>query len=61
MYFNEYNKVESSTVTVAYDVGVTNIIKVHAIMTKPRANLTNGIKALNPIYRRGKIYKLYKT
>jgi len=36
MYFNEYNnlKVKSSTVTVGYDVGVTDIIKVHAVMTK---------------------------
>jgi len=34
MYFNEYTKVKSSTVTVGYDVGVTNIIKVHAVVTK---------------------------
>jgi len=26
--------VKSSTVTVGYDVGVTNIVKVHAVMTK---------------------------
>jgi len=41
MYFNEYNKVKSSTVTVGYDVGVTNIIKVHAVMTKPLRGQSN--------------------
>jgi len=46
MYFNEYNKVKSSTVTLWYDVGVSNIIKVHAVMTKP---LTNGIKTFNHV------------
>jgi len=35
MYFNEYNKVKSSTVTAGYDVGVTNMIKVHPVMMKP--------------------------
>jgi len=46
MYFNE---MKGSTVTVGYDVGVTNIVKVHAVMTKPPlgTNLTNGIKAFN--------------
>jgi len=36
MYFNEYNnlKVKRSTVTAGYDVGVTNIIKVHPVMMK---------------------------
>jgi len=41
MYFNEYNKVKSSTVTVGYDVGVTNIFKVHAVMTKPLRGQSN--------------------
>jgi len=34
MYFKEYNKVKSSTVTAGYDVGVTNMIKVHPVMMK---------------------------
>jgi len=34
MYINEYNKVKSSTVTAGYDVGVTNMIKVHPVMMK---------------------------
>jgi len=36
MYFIEYNnlKVKNSTVTVGYDVDVTNIIRIHAVMTK---------------------------
>jgi len=41
MYFNEYNKVKSSTVTVGYDVGVTNIIKVNAVITKPLSGQFN--------------------
>jgi len=41
MYFNEYNKVKSSTVTVGYDVGVTNVIKVHAVITKPLRGQSN--------------------
>jgi len=41
MYFNEYNKVKSSTVTVEYDVGVTNIIKVHIVMKKPFMGQSN--------------------
>jgi len=41
MYFNKYNKIKSSTVTVGYDVGVTNIIKVHAVMTKPLRGQSN--------------------
>jgi len=28
----EYDKVKSSTVTARYDVGVTNMIKVHRVM-----------------------------
>jgi len=35
MYFNECNKVKSSTVSTEYDVGVTNMIKVHPVMMKP--------------------------
>jgi len=35
MYFNEYNKVKSGTFTAGYDVGVTNMIKVHPVMVKP--------------------------
>jgi len=31
MYFNEYNKVKSSTVRAGYDVGVTNMIKVYPL------------------------------
>jgi len=34
MNFNEYNKAKSSTVTAGYDVGVTNMIKVHPVMIK---------------------------
>jgi len=34
-YFNEYNKVKSSTVMAGYDVIVTNMIKVHPVMMKP--------------------------
>jgi len=35
MYFNEYNKVKSSTVTAGYDMGMTNMNKVHPVMMKP--------------------------
>jgi len=50
IYFNEYNKVKSSTVTARYDVGVTNMIKVHPVMMKLlRANLTNEIKPFNHV------------
>jgi len=35
MYFNEYNKVKSSTIMVGYDVGMTNMIKVHPVVLKP--------------------------
>jgi len=37
MHFNEYKnlKVKSSTITAGYDVGVTNMIKVHPVMMKP--------------------------
>jgi len=31
---NEYNQVKCSTVTAGYDVGVTNMIKVHRVMMK---------------------------
>jgi len=41
MYFNEYNKVKSSTGTVGYDVTVANIIKVHTVMTKPLRGQSN--------------------
>jgi len=41
MYFNEYTKVKSSTVTAGYDVGVTNMIKVHQVMTKPFRGQSN--------------------
>jgi len=41
MYFNEYSKMESSTVTVGYDVGVTNMIKVHPVMMKPLRGQSN--------------------
>jgi len=34
MHFNEYNEVKSSTITAGYDVGVTNMIKVHPVMMK---------------------------
>jgi len=32
---------KSSTVTVGYDVGVTNIVKVHAFMTKSLRGQSN--------------------
>jgi len=43
VYFNEYNnlKVKSSTVTAVYDVGVANMIKVHAVMMKPLRDQSN--------------------
>jgi len=41
MYFNEYNKVESSTVTAGYDIGVTNMIKVQPVMMKPLMGQSN--------------------
>jgi len=34
MHFNEYNEVKSSTVTVGYDEGVTDMIKFHPVMMK---------------------------
>jgi len=51
MYLNEYNKVKSITITTGYDVGVTNMIKVHRVMMKSLigANLTNGIKVFNHV------------
>jgi len=41
VYFNEYNKVKSSNVTAGYDVGVTNMIKVHPIMMKALRGQSN--------------------
>jgi len=41
MYLNEYNKVKSSTVTAGYDVGVTDMIKVHRVMKKPLRGQSN--------------------
>jgi len=41
MHFNEYNKVKSRTVTAGYDVGVTNMIKVHPVMMKPLRGQSN--------------------
>jgi len=35
MYLNEYNKVNCSTVTAGYDVGVTDMFKVHRVLKKP--------------------------
>jgi len=47
-YLNEYNKVKSSTITAGYDVGVTNMIKVHR-MKALRGQSKNGIKVFNPV------------
>jgi len=41
MYLNEYNKLKSSTITAGYDVGVTNTIKVHRVMTKALRGQSN--------------------
>jgi len=41
MYLNAYNKVKSSTVTAGYDVGVTNMIKVHQVKIKPVRGQSN--------------------
>jgi len=41
MYFNEYNKAKSSTVTAGYDVGVINMIKVHPVIMKPLRGQSN--------------------
>jgi len=41
MYLNEYNKVKSSTVTVGYDVDVTNMIKFHRVIMKPLRGQSN--------------------
>jgi len=50
MYLNEYNKVQSSTVTAGYDVGVIDMIKVHRVLKKHlRGDLTNGIKVFNHV------------
>jgi len=34
VYLNEYNKMKYNTITAGYDVGVTNMIKVHRVMMK---------------------------
>jgi len=51
MYLNEYNKVKCSTITAGFDVGVTDMIKVHRVMKKliRAGNLTNGIKVFNHV------------
>jgi len=41
IYFNEDNNVKSSTVTVGYDVGVTNMIKVNPVMMKALRGQSN--------------------
>jgi len=41
MYFNEYNQVKSSTVTAGYDVGVTNMLKVHRVIMKSLRGQSN--------------------
>jgi len=41
MYLNERSKVKISTVTAGYDVGVTNMIKVHPVMTKALRGQSN--------------------
>jgi len=41
MFFNEYNKVNSSTVMAGDDVAVTNMIKVHPVMMKPLRGQSN--------------------
>jgi len=41
MYFNEHNKVKSSTVAAGYDVGVINMIKVHSVMMKALRGQSN--------------------
>jgi len=41
VYFNEYLKVKSSTVSAGYDVGVTNMIKVHPVMMKALRGQSN--------------------
>jgi len=45
-FFNEYNKVKSSTVTAGYGVGVTNMIKSHRVIMKP---LRGQSKAFNDV------------
>jgi len=41
MYFNEYNKVKSRTITARYDVDVTNMIMNHSVMMKPIRGQSN--------------------
>jgi len=41
VYFNEYNEVKSSTITAGYDVGMTNMIKVHPVMMKALRGQSN--------------------
>jgi len=41
VYLNEYNKVKSSIITAGYDVGVTNMIKVHRVMIKALGDQSN--------------------
>jgi len=41
MYFNEYNQVKNGTVKAGYDMGVTNMIKVHPVMMKPLRGQSN--------------------
>jgi len=36
-----HNKVKSSTVTLGYDVGVTNMIEVHRVIMKPLRGQSN--------------------
>jgi len=52
--------VKSSTITTGYDVGMTNIIKVHHVMMKALgANLTNGIKIFNHVCNKLLIIYIY--
>jgi len=41
MYLNQYNKVKSSAVTAEYEVGVTDMIKVHRVLKKPLRGQSN--------------------
>jgi len=40
-YFNEYNKMKSSAVTVGYNVGLTNMIKDHPVMMNALSGQSN--------------------
>jgi len=46
MYFNEYSKVKSSTVTAGYGVGVANMIKVHRVMMKSIRGQSSNLRKL---------------